>query len=59
MTAVRGLVSEPSSHVVEREFLTYLWGKAMDEPWEGGERALLIRVQANAVSGWHVHLAWH
>jgi nitroimidazol reductase NimA-like FMN-containing flavoprotein (pyridoxamine 5'-phosphate oxidase superfamily) len=51
------LVSGPSSHVEEPDLLTYLWGRATEEPWAGGERNSFIRIHAAVVTGRHVHLA--
>jgi uncharacterized protein len=51
------LVSGPSSHVEEPELLTYLWGKAMEEPWAGGKRNSFIRIHASLVTGRRVYLA--
>ncbi|MFE4078631.1 pyridoxamine 5'-phosphate oxidase family protein [Paenarthrobacter sp. YIM B13468] len=51
------LASGPSSHVVEPELLTQLWGKAMHEPWAGGGRDLFVRIQAVELTGRHVYLA--
>ena len=36
------LVSGSSSHVVDRELLTRLWGNMTAEPWAGGDRGLFI-----------------
>ncbi|MFJ4261694.1 pyridoxamine 5'-phosphate oxidase family protein [Paenarthrobacter nicotinovorans] len=51
------LVSGPSSHVTEPGLVKQLFGKAMPEPWAGGERNLFIRVQPDIISGRHVHLS--
>ncbi|WP_223932683.1 pyridoxamine 5'-phosphate oxidase family protein [Arthrobacter sp. StoSoilB5] len=51
------LASGPSSHVVEPELLTELWGKAMAEPWAGGGRDLFVRIQVVEMTGRHVYLA--
>ncbi|MFJ5956419.1 pyridoxamine 5'-phosphate oxidase family protein [Paenarthrobacter sp. NPDC092416] len=50
------LVSGPSSHVVDREVLTRLWGKVMAEPWAGGDRGLFICIQPTIITGRHVYL---
>ncbi|KRE80419.1 pyridoxamine 5'-phosphate oxidase family protein [Arthrobacter sp. Soil762] len=50
------LVSGPSSRVKDKDLLTRLWGKAMAEPWGGGERNLFVRIQGYRVTGRHVHL---
>ncbi|GAA4038501.1 hypothetical protein GCM10023063_24590 [Arthrobacter methylotrophus] len=50
------LVSGASSRVEDEDLLTRLWGKVMAEPWAGGARNLFIRIQADRVSGRHVHL---
>ncbi|KRE80427.1 hypothetical protein [Arthrobacter sp. Soil762] len=51
------LVSGPSSHVLDPDMLTDLWGQTMAEPWAGGKRNLFIRIHAATVTGRHVHLA--
>lgn len=51
------LVSGSSSHVVERELLTRLWGQMTAEPWAGGDRGLFICIQPSIVTGKHVYLA--
>ncbi|MDQ0028698.1 pyridoxamine 5'-phosphate oxidase family protein [Arthrobacter bambusae] len=51
------LVSGPSSWVQEPDVLAFLRGRAMPEPWGGGERNLFVRIHAAVVTGRHVYLA--
>lgn len=51
------LVSGPSSHVLEQDLLKELWGKAMAEPWAGGDRPVFVRIHADSITGRHVYLA--
>ena len=51
------LANGSSSHVVDRELLTRLWGHMTAEPWAGGDRGHFICIQPAIITGKHVFLA--